>query len=157
MDINKATKRLLSNRPLLTDLLILLSLTPKPPFLPRNPDQKDNARQRNREGEKVPPFIRDLELLIASIIFLKVEECHAKYSLSRCVSKVGRNVGDIGTGVGVRTEMKVPGRKNMVTAAIVIMDELSRCASLAIVAVSVAIWRFVSLSTWVERWKAWRH
>jgi hypothetical protein len=86
MDINKANKRLLSNRPLLTDLLILLGLTPKPPFLPRNPDQKDNARQRNREGEEVPPFIRDLELLIASIIFLKVEECHAKYSLSRFVS-----------------------------------------------------------------------
>jgi hypothetical protein len=64
---------------------------------------------------------------------------------------MGRNVGHIGTGVGVRTEMKVPGRKNIVTAAIVIMDELSRCASLAIVAVSVAIWRFVSLSTWVER------
>jgi hypothetical protein len=61
--------------------------------------------------------------------------------------------GDWNRG-GVRTEIKVPGRKNMVTAAIVIMDELSRCASLAIVAVSVAIWRFVSLSTWVERWKA---
>jgi hypothetical protein len=86
MAINKSTNRLLSNRPLLTDLLILLSLTPKPPLLPRNPDQKDNARQRNREGEEVPPFIRDLELLIASIVNLEVEECHTKYSLSRCVS-----------------------------------------------------------------------
>jgi hypothetical protein len=100
MTINKATNHLPSNRPLLTDLLILLSLTPKPPLLPRNPDQKDNARQRNREGEEVPPFIRDLKLLIASIIFLKVEECHAKYSLSVVSVKVGRNVGILELGWG---------------------------------------------------------
>jgi hypothetical protein len=52
------------------------------------------------------------------------------------------------------TEMKVPGRKNIVTAAMVIIDELSRWASLAMVVVAFEIWRLMSLSSCVERWKA---
>jgi hypothetical protein len=52
---------------------------------------------------------------------------------------------------GGLTDIKVPGRKNMVTAAMVIMDELSLCASLAIAAVDFEIWKLRSLSTWVER------
>jgi hypothetical protein len=51
--------------------------------------------------------------------------------------------------------MNVPGRKNMVTAAMVIMDELSLWASLAIAEVDFEIWRLMSLSSWVERWKAY--
>ena len=45
------------------------------------------------------------------------------------------------------TEMKVPGRKTIVTAAMVIIDELSRFASQEILEVSSAICRFVRLST----------
>lgn len=55
----------------------------------------------------------------------------------------------------LNTEMNVPGRKNIVTAAIVIMEELSRCASLARVVVAWDIFMLKSLSTCVERWKAW--
>lgn len=54
----------------------------------------------------------------------------------------------------VLTDMNVPGRKNIVTAAIVIMDELSRWASLAIAVVALEISTLSSLSTWVERWNA---
>lgn len=45
---------------------------------------------------------------------------------------------------GVHTEMKVPGRKNIVKIAIEVMDELS-CFAL------LAIWMFVRASRWVIR------
>ena len=49
------------------------------------------------------------------------------------------------------TEINVPGRKNMVTAAIVIVDELSLWASLVIAVVAFEIRRLTLLSAWVER------
>jgi hypothetical protein len=49
------------------------------------------------------------------------------------------------------TEMNVPGRKNIVTAAIIIIDELSRRASRARVGVALDIWKLRSLSTCAER------
>ena len=48
---------------------------------------------------------------------------------------------------GLRTEMNVPGRNTIVTAAIVIIEELSRFVSKAIFAVRSAMSRFVLLST----------
>jgi hypothetical protein len=87
-------------------------------------------------------------LLVPKLVFLKVEECHAKYGLETDQRVRGRKTE-------LRyTEIKVPGKKNMVTAAIVIIDELSRWASRAIADVDFDIWRLISLSTCVERCNA---
>ena len=51
------------------------------------------------------------------------------------------------------TEMNVPGRNTIVTAAIVIIEELSRLVSKAILAVRSAMSKFVLLSTWADMLK----
>ena len=51
------------------------------------------------------------------------------------------------------TEMNVPGGNTIVTAAIVIIEELSRLVSRAILAVRSAMSKFILLSTRAERLK----
>jgi hypothetical protein len=87
-------------------------------------------------------------LLVPKLVFLKAEECHAEYGL-----ETGQPVRGGKTELRY-TEIKVPGKKNMVTAAIVIIDELSRWASRAIADVEFDIWRLISLSICVERCNA---
>jgi len=50
-------------------------------------------------------------------------------------------------------QINVPGRKNIVTAAIVIIDELSRCVAIDILEVRLAISKFVRLSLWAAKLK----
>jgi hypothetical protein len=126
----------------------LLFKLPESKFLPREPDCKNCNRQWNGGCKKPPPAFRDLELLVPKLVFLKVEECHAEDGL-----ETGQPVKG-GKTESRYTEIKVPGKKNMVTAAIVIIDELSRWASRAIADVDFDIWRLISLSTCVERCNA---
>ena len=69
------------------------------------------------------------------------------YVSSRVVGGRGSVGGKGEPEGGLRTEMNVPGRNTIVTAAIVIIEELSRFVSKAIFAVRSAMSRFVLLST----------
>ena len=52
-------------------------------------------------------------------------------------------------------DTNVPGKNNMVTAAMVIMEVESRCVCLASLAVLAAICVLVRDSAWLTRWKSW--
>lgn len=73
-----------------------------------------------------------MKLLSTISVFLEIEECHAKDCLSSISLWIIEKFNRL-------TETNVPGKKNIVTAASVIIDELSRWESFAIAAVACEI------------------
>ena len=121
-------------------------------LLPKDPNSKHTGGQRDGGAEKPPPPLRNSKHLFPIFITLETKERHAKYRLHLLVHvRLQGPTRKREEEEGRHTETKVPGRKNIVTAAMVIIELLSFLASSASAVVALEISRLVSLSSCVDR------
>jgi len=103
----------------------LTTLAILPLFLPHQPEAEHKECQRDSSDGIIPPLWQHGQDGLASRARSSVEESHAENSLRFTLALYHSSKRER------QTETKVPGRNSMVTAAIVIIEELSLRASSA--------------------------
>ena len=124
------------------------NITPTSPPYPSKPDAKNKNRKWDSCRGEDPHLTGNLYTVLCEVKKDGVEErLHDKVSARYFISAYRRKE---------LTARNVPGRKNMVTAAIVIIEALSCWVFRVSSAVNSAISLLARLSAWFVRWNSWK-